>query len=106
VDEIREAELDNSQNRKQRRAAKAEGIATLDPEAFVKMADRFIDVANRENRTTLATDVHMAFLFAAARYNAFVAKNVLDIPDHEKFVEEMAGNYMEMLRNHLADPSV
>lgn len=93
-------------NRKERRAARAEGAAKLDTADFLKMADRFIDVANRENKTTLASEIHMAFLFAAARYNAFVAKNVVEVDDQEKFIEEMAGNYKEMLRNHLADPSV
>lgn len=70
------------------------------------MADRFIDVANRENRAVLASEIHMAFLFAAARYNAFVAKNILEVENQEDFVQDMAGKYMEMLRNHLADPAV
>ena len=52
--------------------------------------------------TVLATDVHMAFLYGAARYNAHVARNIRDVTDHEAFVEEMAGVYKEMLRNHLA----
>jgi hypothetical protein len=98
--------MERQQNRQERRAAKAEGEGKLDNAAFLKMADRFIDAANRENRTVLATEIHMAFLFAAARYNAFVAKNVVEVDDQEKFVEEMAGTYKEMLRNHLADPSV
>ena len=98
--------MERSPNRKERRAARAEGEGKLDPEAFLKLADKFIDVANRENRTTLATEIHMAFLFAAARYNAFVAKNVTGVEEHEVFIEEMANTYKEMLRNHLADPSV
>ena len=59
-------------NRKQRRAAPEP--EKLDTEGFVKLADRFVDVANRANRKALATDVHMAFLYAAARYNAHVAR--------------------------------
>jgi ATP-dependent helicase/DNAse subunit B len=75
-------------------------------EKFVRLADRFIRVANTANSKLLATDIHMAFLYGAARYNAFVAKNVIDVADHEAFVTEMAAAYTEMLRNHLADPSV
>lgn len=91
-------------NRAERRAARREG--KLDTAAFLKVADKFIDVANRENRTVLATELHMAFLFAAARYNAHVAKTVVGIDDHEKFVEHMTKQYAEMLRQHLADASL
>ncbi len=94
----------DEQNRKARRAARAEG--QLDTAAFLKVADRFIDLANRENRKVQASELHMAFLFAAARYNAYVAKNVLDSTDHEAFVVHMVEQYREMLRQHLADPSL
>jgi len=91
-------------NRKERRAAEARGEMT--DRMFLEMSGRFIDLANRENRTTPATDLHMAFLYAAARYNAHVGKNVLGIDEHEPFVEEMVKAYQEMLRNHLADPDL
>lgn len=91
-------------SRSQRQAAGP--LETIDPEAFVKLADRFIDVANRANRKIAATDIHMAFLYAAARYNAFVGRNIREVDDHEAFVEEMAGIYKDMLRTHLADPDV
>ncbi len=91
-------------NRQERRAARAGG--QLDTTAFIALADRFIDLANRENRKVNATQLHMAFLYAAARYNAYVAKNVINIEDHEEFVTKMAGDYQEMLRNHLADPQL
>lgn len=90
-------------NRQARRAARTEG--TLDTAAFLKLADGFIDVANRQNQKVQATDLHMAFLFAAARYNAHVAKNVLEVDDQEEFVGNMMKTYGEMLRNHLADPA-
>ena len=97
--------MDSEQpTRKARRAARAEG--KLDTASFLKVADRFIDVANRENRKVQATELHMAFLFAAARYNAYVAKNVLGIEAHEDFVNHMAEQYREMLRQHLADASL
>ena len=91
-------------NRKERRAAEAQGKMT--EKRFMEIADKFIDVANRQNQTVNATELHMAFLYAAARYNAHVAKNVLDIDQHEPYVAEMLKSYQEMLRNHLADPSI
>jgi hypothetical protein len=91
-------------NRKQRRVARTEGH--LDNAAFLKAADKFIDVANRQNARIKATELHMAFLYASARYSAYVANVVLDAPNHEDFVKEMTARYQEMLRQHLADPSL
>ena len=91
-------------NRKQRRAARTEGH--LDNAAFLKAADKFIDLANRQNARIKATELHMAFLYASARYSAYVAKSILDVPNHEDFVTEMTARYQEMLRQHLADPSL
>lgn len=91
-------------NRKERRAARKEGH--LDTVAFLKMADKFIDLANRENKAIKATELHMAFLFAAARYNAYVAKRIQAIDNHEEFVTHMVEQYREMLRQHLADESL
>lgn len=73
---------------------------------FLALADKFIDMANRRNKTVKATDLHMVFLYAAARYNAHVAKNVLNVDEHETFVSEMVKAYQDMLRNHLADPNL
>lgn len=91
-------------NRAERRAERSEG--KLDTTAFLKTADKFIDVANRENQKVLATDLHLAFLYAAARYNAHVAKAVIGVENHEEFVEHMVKQYTEMLRQHLADESL
>jgi hypothetical protein len=91
-------------NRKQRRTARTEGH--LDNAAFLKAADKFIDLANRQNARIKATELHMAFLYASARYSAYVAKSILDVPNHEDFVTEMSARYQEMLRQHLADPSL
>lgn len=95
-------------NRAQRRAAAAElrRDGGLDSAAFLKIADKFIDVANRQNEAIAATELHMAFLYAAARYNAHVAKVILDVDNHESFVADMTKAYQEMLRQHLADPSI
>ncbi len=94
----------NDRSRKERRAARKQGH--LDNAAFIKIADKFIGVANRENKRVLATELHMAFLYAAARYNAYVANAVLNVPDHEAFVEQMTKHYQEMLRQNLADPTL
>ena len=91
-------------NRKQRLAQRREG--QLDTAAFLKLADKFIDLANREKARVKATDLHMALLYAAARYNAHVANAVLEVPDHEAFVTQMVEQYRDMLRQHLADPSL
>jgi hypothetical protein len=96
-----------NKNRKARRAERAVGKDDgVDTAAFLKLADKFIDVANRENSNVKATDLHMAFLYAAARYNAFVAKVVMDVDEHEPFVTHMVEQYKEMLRQHLADESL
>ena len=91
-------------NRKERRARKASGEMT--DQKFMEVADKFIDLANKQNQSVPATDLHMIMLYAAARYNAHVCKNVLDLDEQEKYVTEMLKSYQEMLRNHLADPSV
>lgn len=95
---------EDKRNRKERRAARKQG--EMDTTAFLKLADKFIDLANRENRTVKATQLHMAFLYAAARYNAFVAKSVTNVDEHEKFVTHMVEQYREMLRQHLADETL
>ena len=99
--------VEKKPNRKERRAAESKGEEpSISDARFLKLADKFIDVANKENQHINATDLHMIFLYAAARYNAHVAKNVLDLDEHEPYVTEMLKAYQEMLRNHLADPSV
>jgi len=91
-------------SRNERRQVRKQG--NLDTTAFLKAADRFIDLANRENAKINATDLHLAFLFAAARYNAYVANVVLAVPEHEPFVEAMTKQYQDFLRQHLADPEL
>jgi hypothetical protein len=78
----------------------------LDTAAFLKLAGKFIDLANRENSAIPATELHMAFLYAAARYNAYVANIIIEVPDHEAFVADMTKAYQDMLRQHLADPGL
>jgi hypothetical protein len=45
-------------------------------------------------------------LYAAARYSAYVAKSILNVPNHEDFVQEMTVQYQEMLRQNLGDPGL
>lgn len=78
----------------------------LDQEAFLEVAGQFIDLANRLNRSIVATDLALVLQYAAARYNAHVAKNVLDVANHEEFVEESLKRHAEMLRQNLADPDL
>lgn len=96
--------MSESMNRKQRRLARKEG--RLDTAGFLKVADKFIDLANRENQNVQATDLHQAFLYASARYSAFVGNTILEVENHEVFVQDMVKQYTEMLRQHLADPNL
>lgn len=91
-------------NRNDRRAARKEGV--LDTKAFLDAANKFIDLANRQNQTVNATDLHMAFLYGSTRYSAYVAKAILEVENHEEFVEHMVKQYTEMLRQHLADDAL
>ena len=95
-------------NRQQRRkeAAEQRHKGRLGQAAFVAVADRFIDLANRENETVPATDLHLAFLWASTRYSAHVAKAVLQVENHETFVAEMTRQFQDMLRQHLSDPTL
>lgn len=90
--------------RNQRRAERK--ASDLETTAFLKIANKFIEVANQENQTVKATDLHMAFLYSAARYNAYVANAILKVDNHEEFVTHMVEQYTEMLRQHLSDTSL
>ena len=91
-------------NRAERRARRAQG--EFDQDAFVALAGRFVDLANRSNREVDARNVQMAMLWAAARYAAHVGRNVRGIDEDEPFVEEMQRHFIEALRQHLADPKL
>ena len=79
---------------------------TLDGKSFLKMADHFITFANTKNKTVKSTDIKYIMLYAAARYSAHVAKNVIEIDNHEEFVKHMSAQYIDMPREHLADPNL
>lgn len=95
-------------NRRERRAEgkRLRQDGQLDQEAFLETAGQFIDLANRLNRDIVATDLALALQYAAARYGAHVGKNVLEVENHEEFVQEALKQYAEMLRQSLADPEL
>ena len=78
----------------------------LDGKNFLKLADHFISFANNKNKTIKSTDLNYIMLYAAARYSAHVGKNVLEIENHEDFVKHMSEQFIDMIREHLADPNL
>ena len=78
----------------------------LDGDSFVRLADQFISLANQRNKKVAATDLQLVMMFAAARYAAHVGKNVLAVDEQEKFIDPMTKQYQDMLRTHMADPTV
>jgi hypothetical protein len=81
-----------------------EGV--LDSQSFLRAADQFISLANQRNKKIDSTELQMVMLYAAARYAAHVGKNVVEVPDHEGFVQHMVAQYSDMLRENMADPTV
>ena len=81
-----------------------EGV--LDSQSFLRVADQFISLANQRNKKIESTELQMVMLYAAARYAAHVGKNVIEVPDHEEFVQHMVAQYTDMLRENMADPTV
>ena len=78
----------------------------LDGDSFVRLADQFISLANQRSKKVAATDLQLVMMFAAARYTAHVGKNVLVVDEQEKFIDHMTKQYQDMLRTHMADPTV
>ena len=81
-----------------------EGI--LDSQSFLRVADQFISLANQRNKKIESTELQMVMLYAAARYASHVGKNVLNVEEQEDFVQYMVAQYADMLREHMADPTV
>ena len=78
----------------------------LDVKNFIKLADHFISFANTKNKTIKSTDINYIMLYAAARYSAHVGKNILKIENHEDYVDHMSEQFIDMIREHLADPNL
>ncbi|MDC3139939.1 DUF3144 domain-containing protein [Alphaproteobacteria bacterium] len=78
----------------------------LDGKNFLKLADHFITFANTKNKTIKSTDLKYIMLYATARYSAHVGKNVIEIENHEEYVKHLSAQFVDMLREHLADPNL
>ena len=59
-----------------------------------------------KNKTIKSTDLNYIMLYAAARYSAHVGKNVLETDNHEDYVKHMSEQFIDMIREHLADPNL
>ncbi|MCW5695290.1 MAG: DUF3144 domain-containing protein [Bauldia sp.] len=70
---------------------------------YVALANKFIGYANDEGKKTIPTNVQAAFLFAAARYTAFMARKVVRPPDDAAFIEDVTKNFRRMLTEQMAD---
>ena len=81
-----------------------EGI--LDSQSFLRVADQFISLANDRNKKILATELHFALMYAAARYTGHVGKNVVSIEDQDNWITHMTAQFQDMLRENMADPAL
>lgn len=75
---------------------------------FRRLADTFIDLANRHAVSVARENVGMSLLYAAARFAAFVvsthARSVDRYDaDRERAVEFFSGEYQRMLKENLDD---
>ena len=71
--------------------------------ATSEMADRFITIANELSKTQTKDRVGMAFLFATARYNAFVSMGKSEDlrRDKEDALNWHTAEYRRMLESNL-----
>jgi len=75
---------------------------------FWNIADAFIERANEYSRTAGVAKVSAALLYAASRFNAFVAAAATDDEstfrqESEKALEYFSAQYKKMLRENLDD---
>ena len=99
-------EFPNWHDRPETREQASPGSQVLDGDSFVRLADQFISLANQRSKKIVPTELQLAMLFAAARYGAHVGKNVLELDEQEEFIDHMTKQYQDMLRTHMADPTV
>ena len=78
----------------------------LDQDAFLRVADQFISLANDRNKKILATELHFALMYAAARYTGHVGKNIVDIDEQDQWITHMTAQFQDMLRENMADPAL
>lgn len=73
---------------------------------FLTLADQVIGFANHSATEMKRDGVHLAFLYAAARYGVFVWRSTpvgKSGNDGEAFIKTMVKRYEEMLREQIKD---
>jgi len=70
---------------------------------FLELADKVIGFANHSAFEMNKSAVHLAFLYATARYGVFDWQNSPKREDEEAFVARMLKRYEAMLREQLGD---
>ena len=75
---------------------------------FWNRADQFINLANEQSQEASLGEVSSSFLYAAARYNAFVAaataKNIDELKKNkEEAIRYFANQYYEMFVENIED---
>ena len=73
------------------------------PEDFMQLADKVIGFANHSATEMRKGAVHLAFLYAVARYGVFDWQNSPRSEDEDAFVAKMLRRYEAMLREQLGD---
>ena len=73
------------------------------PEDFLLLADKVIGFANHSATEMRKNAVHLAFLYAIARYGVFDWQNGPKAEDEEGFIAKMMKRYEAMLREQLGD---
>lgn len=77
---------------------------------FWELADSFIGLANKHTKDVPKNRVSATLLYAAARFNSFVAASGARskaefVADRESIVKYFLGQYEKMLRENLEDHS-
>jgi len=75
---------------------------------FWQRADQFINLANQQSQEVSPGEVSASMLFAAARYNAFIAaataKNIDELKKNkEEAIRYFANQYYEMFTENIED---
>ncbi|MHA1560378.1 MAG: DUF3144 domain-containing protein [Alphaproteobacteria bacterium] len=70
---------------------------------FLGVADTVIGFANHSSTEMRKDGVHLAFLYAIARYGVFDWQNGPKNEDQEAFIAKMIKRYEAMLREQLGD---
>ena len=75
----------------------------VNSDRFLQLADKVIGFANHSALEMRKDAVHLAFLYAIARYGVFAWQNSPKMVDEEAFIDQMLKRYEAMLREQLGD---